>query len=209
MPRIQGVGGQGGEGDGLSSKRFASLILAAGAGTRMGITKSLVMLGESTALEMAVGRLHEAQCGPITVVVGASHEDVMLRHRTLDVQWVVNERWEKGMFSSVRAGVGSFSELPDVLMLQLVDHCRVEVDTLKQLRLQALCSSDHLIRPTVAHRMGHPIIISQDILKAIIVADVSCSMRELLSQWKNKSFNIEFNDKFVTKDFDNVCDLRI
>ena len=57
---------------------IAGLVLAAGAGRRMGRPKALVRVpaGGPTLLETALGRLGAAGCTPLVVVTGAAGEDV-------------------------------------------------------------------------------------------------------------------------------------
>ena len=57
--------------------RVGAVILAAGASTRLGEPKQLVMLGGETLLERAVRVAREAGCSPVVVVVGAEYARVL------------------------------------------------------------------------------------------------------------------------------------
>jgi molybdenum cofactor cytidylyltransferase len=82
-----------------------AVVLAAGASTRLGEPKQLVMLGGETLLERAVRIAREAGCLPVVVVVGAEHVQVLGNSVLGDVVTVINDKWEQGMGSSIRLGV--------------------------------------------------------------------------------------------------------
>ncbi len=84
---------------------IAAVLLAAGASTRLGEPKQLVILGGETLLERAVRTAREAGCSPVVVVLGASHVEVLANIRLGDAVPVINEEWEEGMASSIRLGV--------------------------------------------------------------------------------------------------------
>ena len=85
------------------------LVLAAGAGRRMGGPKALVRRhpDDPTLVERAVTLLHAGGCSGITVVVGAAAEEVTAIVTALgrDVDVVVCPDWHEGMGASLRAGL--------------------------------------------------------------------------------------------------------
>jgi molybdenum cofactor cytidylyltransferase len=85
--------------------RVGAVVLAAGASTRLGEPKQLVMLGGETLLERAVRAAREAGCSPVVVVVGAEAEQILERSALGDAVPVVNDQWREGMASSIRLGV--------------------------------------------------------------------------------------------------------
>jgi molybdenum cofactor cytidylyltransferase len=84
---------------------IAAVVLAAGASTRLGELKQLVMLANETLLERAARMAREAGCSPVIVILGAEAEAVRARSSLGDAVIVVNGGWEEGMASSVRLGV--------------------------------------------------------------------------------------------------------
>jgi CTP:molybdopterin cytidylyltransferase MocA len=84
---------------------IAAVVLAAGASTRLGEPKQLVVLGGETLLERAVRVAREAGCQPLVVVVGAEHVKMLGNSVMGDVVTVINDKWQEGMASSIRLGV--------------------------------------------------------------------------------------------------------
>jgi CTP:molybdopterin cytidylyltransferase MocA len=89
------------------------LLLAAGAGRRMGGPKALLRVGphELTLVERAVELLAAGGCDGVTVVVGAAADEVGVLVRALgrDVDVVQCPDWHEGMGASLRAGLASLA----------------------------------------------------------------------------------------------------
>ncbi|HWC22513.1 MAG TPA: nucleotidyltransferase family protein [Flexivirga sp.] len=136
----------------------AGVVLAAGAGRRMGRPKALVDGWLQHAIDTLTG------CDEVVVVLGAQAE----RARTLivdrDVHVVVAPDWETGMGASLRAGL---SVIPDVLpdatrcLLTLVDLPDVGADVIRRMLAQPE-RSDVLARATYDAVPGHPVLLGRD-----------------------------------------------
>ena len=83
----------------------AGLLLAAGAGRRLGCPKALVKLGGAPLTERGLGTLRTGGCRPVMVVLGAAAEEVRQARSLGDAVVVVNDAWSDGMGGSVRAGL--------------------------------------------------------------------------------------------------------
>ena len=85
----------------------AGLLLAAGAGRRMGGPKALVELGGEPLVRRGVRLLRDGGCTPVVVVVGAAAADV--RPLCGGAEVVEAEHWATGMGASLRAGLEALS----------------------------------------------------------------------------------------------------
>ena len=97
----------------------AGILLAAGAGRRLGATKALVELGGVPLAERGLSTLRAGGCSPVIVVLGAAAEEVQRACTLGDAVVVVNDAWSQGMGGSVRAGLAEArrSGAPAVLVL--------------------------------------------------------------------------------------------
>jgi molybdenum cofactor cytidylyltransferase len=84
-----------------------AVVLAAGASLRLGSPKQLVRLGNENLLERAVRVAREAGCVPVVVVLGAEYMQVLANSTLGDVVTLINDKWQEGMASSIRLGVGA------------------------------------------------------------------------------------------------------
>jgi molybdenum cofactor cytidylyltransferase len=83
----------------------AGIILAAGAATRMGRLKQLLLYDGKTLVEHAVEQALGAGFDPVVVVLGAEAAAVRAALATQPVRLVDNSSWHLGMGSSIAAGV--------------------------------------------------------------------------------------------------------
>lgn len=83
----------------------AGVVLAGGAGRRIGVPKALLQVGGRFLLERAVETLREGGCTRIIVVLGAQAESVRAAVELAGVDVVVNEQWAEGISTSFAAGL--------------------------------------------------------------------------------------------------------
>lgn len=149
--------------------KVAGLLLAAGAGRRMGQPKALLRRADGVPLiDGAVGALFEGGCTTVAVVLGAAAEEATTLLRDAgwvedpDVRVVVAEHWAEGMAASLRAGLDALrTEDADAALISLVDlpdltgrvHARL---------LEAATGRTTLARASYAGRPGHPVLIGRD-----------------------------------------------
>ena len=99
--------------------QITGLILSAGKSSRMGSPKALLEFKDgATLLSKQVDLLRSANCTDITVVVGADTEAIRQAHTDIEVNWVINDKWELGQFSSLQAGLKSIGSM-DVILLPI------------------------------------------------------------------------------------------
>ena len=150
------------------SQELAGVVLAAGAGRRMGRPKALLTDADGTPfVDVAADRLLSAGCASVTVVLGAEQARVreLLRARPgTDVRIVVADDWGEGMGASLRNALGSLHPAAAALVT-LVDLPDVDVDVMRRVvdRWRAAGGGpDALVRATYHGRPGHPVLIGHD-----------------------------------------------
>lgn len=187
------------------------LVLAAGAGRRMGGPKALLraMPGGPTFVEEAIRRLREAGCARIVVVIGASSEAVaaMLPR---DVQVAECAQWAQGMGASLRTGLAlaaSLDPVPDAALVTLVD--LPDVPTAAYARVLAACAgggSAVLGRAAYAGVPGHPVLLGREHWEAITgYAQGDRGARDYLAGRSVRL--VECGDLATGKDVDHPSDL--
>jgi CTP:molybdopterin cytidylyltransferase MocA len=145
---------------------IAGLLLAAGAGRRMGLPKGLVRDPDGTAWVTRSARvLLDGGCAPVVVVVGASAADVGALVPP-GCQVVVAPYWGEGMGASLRAGLAGLADqaAADVVavVVGLVDTPGVTADVVRLLVSQAVADGvDGLARAAYAGVPGHPVVLGR------------------------------------------------
>jgi CTP:molybdopterin cytidylyltransferase MocA len=177
----------------------------------MGRDKALEPAGRESFLVRAVLRLWGV-CDHVVVVLGSHHAEIQRRAETefgalvgrralerllsrprargLDVHFLVNRLWRRGMLSSARVGLGHALTLrPECLMLMPVDHPGVRASTIARLADRAgerrarrrTGASLRAVIPRHRSRRGHPVALSAALAVRILAdpdaADLSDAIR--------------------------------
>ena len=105
----------------------AGILLAAGAGTRLGQPKALVQIGGEPLARRGVDLLREGGAAPVVVVTGAVAVDLP------GVLAVHNPDWPTGMGSSLAAGFATVPDSCDAAVIALVDQPLVGPEAVRRL----------------------------------------------------------------------------
>lgn len=172
--------------------RIAAVILAAGAGTRMGgVAKALLRRGDRTFLERIV---ETAGAGEAVVVVGPPYGDAVAAHaRALGARVVVNADPGRGMASSINAGFAGLDA--DAAWLWPVDHPDVHADTLAALR--AALGPHAVARPVCDGRGGHPPLVARPLFAQLATCT---NARDVLG--KADRIDVAVGDRGTIEDVD-------
>lgn len=137
------------------------LLLAAGAGRRMGGPKALVRDADGTSwLVRAVAALADGGCDGVTVVLGAGADEA----RALvpaGPEVVVADDWADGMGASLRAGLAALDRVADAVLVSLVDLPDVGADVVARV-LAAGAGPGVLARAAYDGEPGHPVLLGRD-----------------------------------------------
>jgi CTP:molybdopterin cytidylyltransferase MocA len=148
----------------------AGLLLAGGAGRRMGRPKALVELHGEPLVRRALRVLAGGGCEPLLVVVGAATADVRAVLPP-GVPSVEAADWAEGMGASLRAGLAALALLdpvPDAALVHLVDLPGVTSDAVA--RLAAHPAPDALRRASYGGRAAHPVLIGRSHWTGVLAA---------------------------------------
>ncbi|MFE7210393.1 NTP transferase domain-containing protein [Streptomyces sp. NPDC001698] len=139
---------------------IAGLVLAAGGGRRLGgRPKALLAHRGRPLVEHAVGILRAAGCERVHVVLGARSAEVRQRAALAGCVLVENPRWERGMGSSLRAGLDSLAGTGvRAALVLLVDQPGVSAEAVARVRA-AYRDEGSLVSAAYDGMRGHPVLL--------------------------------------------------
>ncbi|EFL35855.1 YgfJ family molybdenum hydroxylase accessory protein [Streptomyces viridochromogenes DSM 40736] len=137
----------------------AGLLLAAGGGRRLGgRPKALLTHRGRPLVEHAVRVLREGGCTRVHVVLGARSNEVRARARLRDCVLVDNPGWERGMGSSLRAGLDSLAGTgAGAAVVSLVDQPGIGPEAVARV-LEAYTGRESLVSAAYQGVRGHPVL---------------------------------------------------
>lgn len=190
----------------VKPKYITAIILAAGYSSRMGDFKPLMKLGPSRAIEHAVSCFFHAGVYDVRVVAGFRSERVKQAVRPLGVRVVYNPDFDKGMYTSVQAGLSTLESGVQAFFILPVDHPLIAPTTIKKIMNCRLQRQNSIIYPVFNGRRGHPPLISTGYKDDIINSSYPDGLRGFLAEHEREAYDLEVRDKAVLLDMDTPQD---
>ncbi len=187
---------------------YSVIILAAGFSSRMGHPKfALAMPGGITFLEYILTQYESFGYGEITVVVnseGKSYLDENKINISREVNIVVNQHPEYGRFYSIKKGLSAL-EKDHPVFIHNVDNPFADKELLQALYTKKLKAD--LIKPVYENKGGHPILISNNIVRDILAnKNYDIHLNNFLRKYSSRS--IDSTDKRILTNINTESDYK-
>ncbi len=157
--------------------RLALLILAAGAGSRLGgHPKALLRKGGVSLLRRLIGSIQDLNPVETLVVTGfyadAIEEEIQTINQDvrIPIRFIRNSNPEAGQSSSVRLGLETLTSDYDALFIALCDQPLVGAPEIQSLldQFQQRTTSEEIVLPVVSGQRGNPVIFSRRVINQIL-----------------------------------------
>jgi molybdenum cofactor cytidylyltransferase len=190
--------------------RIGAVLLAAGAGRRMGgVAKPLIRLQGVPLIRRQLVALSGAGVDEVVVVTGHAHTAVEDQVRSFPVTLVHNAEFEQGQDGSVRAGLAALTGPFDAVFIVPCDQPLIAADDLTEL-ISAFKkrAGGHVVVPMVDGQRGNPILIDEDARTQILDSGANLGCRHLLAcRPELVHAHTSANRRFIT-DLDTLDDVR-
>jgi molybdenum cofactor cytidylyltransferase len=189
-----------------SREPISAIILAAGASSRMGQAKQLLPLGNSTVLAQTLAHARAAGVSEVVLVLGSSAEpirDQLSPSLLAGVKVVVNQSYEKGMASSLRAGLSALDPQSAAALIILGDQPFTPPQTLDQIIQAYRDSGAPIVIPTWQGTRGNPVLLDRSVFPEALALEGDVGCRALFWKHLEGIVNVEVEDRGVLLDIDD------
>jgi molybdenum cofactor cytidylyltransferase len=164
----------------------AAIVLAAGASRRLGQPKQLLTYKGESLIERAVRLASEAGAAPLLAVLGANREMILAAVNLNGAVSVINNNWEKGIATSIHAGLESLDGLVPHVNAALILSCdqpRLTVDHLRELiEAYAAQAEPSIVASAYAGVVGIPAIFPRPVFHRLLALRGDQGARAILAQ---------------------------
>jgi molybdenum cofactor cytidylyltransferase len=183
--------------------RIAAIILAAGMSSRMGSNKLLVELDGKPLLRHAVEAAISSHADPVIVVTGKDSDAVKASLRGLDVGFMDNPDFSKGLSSSLRVGINAVPETCDGALIILGDMPGVTSALIDKLIAGFDPAEDRAICVATRHgKQGNPVLWARRFFPEIAAIEGDVGARNLVGIYSELVCEVEAADDGPLTDID-------
>jgi len=194
---------------------IAIMILAAGASTRMGTPKQLLLYQGRSFLQYITEMAIASVCQPVVIVLGANAEQVYPEVKQLPVRVVKNLDWASGMSTSIKSGIELLNNLPqkiEAVVIMLCDQPFVSTQIIAQLVDTYYSTKKPIIACEYADTLGVPALFSQRFFSELAALKNASGAKIVINNNINEVFPIPFRlgdiDIDTPKDYEQLLSIN-
>jgi molybdenum cofactor cytidylyltransferase len=188
------------------------IILAAGLSTRMGRPKLLLDLNGKAVVAHVVNAALESALRSVILVTGPSSDDTLRclgdRAANARLRVVANPKPERGMSSSLQAGLKKVYSDALGVMVVLADQPRLTPDVIDRL-ITAFCQEpEKIIASTVHSRRTTPVLFPASLITELMETTGDVGGRSILNRYPHRVVECEVGPWYDDTDLDTPRDLE-
>jgi probable phosphoglycerate mutase len=173
----------------------------------MGAAKPLLEVGGVPAVVRVAREYLQVGVRPL-VVVGHGADEIVGVLDEEGVDHVFNGEYERGMYSSVVAGVRTLAPACRWILVHPADCVLVRAETIGKLCRRALSEYADVVHPIGHGRRGHPVLVSAGLVPTILQEEPAEGLRELL-EGVPTAFDVDVDDPGILLDMDDAADYEL
>ncbi len=187
------------------SAQYAAVVLAGGFSARMGHFKPLLPIGQETITDHVIATFLSARVD-VFLVVGHRQDDIKAGIKSHDITIIFNPDYERGMFTSIQAGLRRLSPGYEAVFILPVDIPLVQTATIELLMETETKNPGRIIYPVFEGRRGHPPLIPVSLVSAILGWKRGGGLKAALEAHRALALEVPVTDANILFDIDTPED---
>lgn len=176
------------------------IILAAGASSRMGTPKQLLLYRGRSFLSQIIEAAIASMCHPIVVVLGANAEKLK-SEVSFQVQVVENTQWHEGMSSSIAVGMQALvNQNIAGVVIALCDQPFVSAQIINQLIAAYRLTGKSIVACEYAGTLGVPALFSRAFFPELMNLGATEGAKNLIKKYSDQVFAVPFPEGAIDID---------
>jgi len=193
----------------LQKPKIAHIILAAGTSSRMGSPKQLLPWNDTTLIGHTIQEALKLENTTVFVVLGAYYELIYQKVHHFSVNILENLNWEKGMGSSICAGVCAVMQdesTYNAVLISLADQPLLDHNHYELLISELIKNPNSIIATNLGKRIGVPGIFPACYFDELSQLNSDYGARYIIANNKDKTIAISARSKEA--DIDTMQEYR-
>ncbi len=186
---------------------IATLIMAAGASTRMGRIKQLLPWRNTTLLGNAIRNAKAVAQGEVIVVLGSNAVTIQEKIEEEHVVVIKNENWKLGLGASIACGIQALQKKNTAVVIMLADQPLVDSNFLNTLIDSFSKTGKGIVATSYGNRTGVPAIFDKAYFTELEKLSGEYGAKDVLKRYKNEV--LSFDPKGKARDVDTIDDYNL
>ena len=175
--------------------KSAIIILAAGASIRLGKPKQLLLYKGKSLVQHVVTEAKNSRADEVVVILGANH-DLIANEIPADkkIKFIVNDQWEDGMASSIKAGIIFVTKevSPDFAILAVCDQPFIDSALFNKLIDTHLRTNKPIVASQYQHTLGTPVLFDKQFFNELVSLNGDHGARSIILKHPTRLTTIPF-----------------
>ncbi len=170
----------------MASDRIGTIVLGAGAASRMGEPKQLLKWQGETLAQRALRQAEGLDVGPVVLVLGAYAQLIESQLLPGEYRITYNEAWKTGMGSSIVCGLQALLEeaqLLDAVLITLVDQPLINTVDLEKIIEIFKKNNTSLVAAFYENTLGVPALFSADLFPELLTLSGQKGAKAIINKY--------------------------
>ena len=188
----------------------AIIILAAGASSRMGAPKQLLLVDGKTLIKRICDTAMDTPCHPIVAVLGANRNLIRQETERMPITVIDNPQWENGISSSIKMGLaGAYmtEKAIEAAIFLTVDMPYVSAELINKMIEKAKSDEKtEIVACKYDSQMGIPVLFKRTLFTDLLELTGDEGAKKVVMKNKDKTAFIDFPEGKL--DLDTIDEYR-